>query len=73
MADADRSDESVLDGLAPDIVEKGVADIELADLHCPHGDHAYQDEGPHFRLELSEFGEQPHGQEAHHRPEEYLK
>ena len=73
VPDAHRSHEPVLYGFAPDIVEKGVGDIELAHLYNSHGYDSHQDEGLHLRLKLRELGEQPHGQESHNRPEEYLK
>ena len=73
MPDPYRRYKTVLYGLAPYIIEEGVADVKLADLHSAHRDHAQKYECPHLRLKLCEFSEQTDGQEPHYWPEDYLK
>jgi hypothetical protein len=73
MAQADGGDELVLQAFGPDVVEQGIGQVQLGDLHGVHGDRADEDEGHGVGVQLEKAGEEPHGEDGHARPEEHLK
>ncbi|MEM2983504.1 MAG: hypothetical protein QXH17_10140, partial [Candidatus Bathyarchaeia archaeon] len=67
------SKETVLQGLAPDIVKEHIGHIELAYLNCTHGNNAHQDEGLHLEVEVEKICEEANGEKSYCWPEEDLE
>ena len=69
----DRSDERMLEGFRPEVIEEDVSHIDLADLNDAHRDDTDKNEARHIGIQFKKIGQKPNREEADHRPEEDLK